>query len=81
VLAPLDKPLLDAFGYRRPGAPMRWLSSALLKGAAWRRRLAAPATAPQYHEEPIRSYPDGYRVQALGAGPPPVDIDPAWLAR
>jgi hypothetical protein len=81
VLAPLDAPLLAAFGYRRPAWPVRALSHGGLKLIAVRRRLSRPATVPVFQEPLIRTYPDGYTVDELGAGPPPADIDPALLAR
>jgi hypothetical protein len=80
LLAPLDRPLLDAFGYRRPGPPLRALSHTLLRATALRRRVAKPPAQPRYRDDVIRSYPDGYRVERLGAGPPPADLDPTWLA-
>jgi hypothetical protein len=80
VLAPLDAPLLAAFGYRRPAWPVRALSLGGLRLVALRRRFARPPSVPVFHEKLIRTYPHGYTVDELGAGPPPADIDPALLA-
>jgi hypothetical protein len=70
-LALLDDPLLAAFRYTRPPAPVRRLVRAALRA---RGRVVAmlPARRRPRHSPDmptIRSYPDGYDVDALGTFP------------
>ncbi len=67
----MDEPLLAAFGYRRPPAP---LVRAARSGLRARARLEAllPARRRPRHslESPrVRSRPDGYRIEELGTFP------------
>ncbi|WP_431873254.1 oxygenase MpaB family protein [Amycolatopsis sacchari] len=81
----LDRPMLDAFGL--PPAPA-WLTRAArraLLARAWVVRLLPPrrrSTLTRYGPRlSYPGYPEGYRPGQLGAGPPPEDLDPAFLAR
>ena len=69
--AVMDEPLLEAFGYSRPPAPVvRAARAALRARAVLERLLPARRTALHARDLPrIRSYPDGYDVDALGTFP------------
>lgn len=72
-LALLDEPLLGAFRYEAPRAPVR----RLVEGALWLRgravRLLPPRRNPHYARQnpEIKGYPDGYDVGELGTFPVP----------
>jgi hypothetical protein len=68
----MDKPLLDAFGYREPG---RFARVASLGGLRFRARIVALLPArrgPRHvHDMPrIRSYPDGFDIERMGTFTP-----------
>ena len=69
----MDRPLLDAFGYDVPSAPVVALSRAGLKARGLLlRAFPARRTAKRVEDLPtIRSYPDGYEVARLGSFPAP----------
>ncbi|MGM1063829.1 oxygenase MpaB family protein [Saccharothrix sp. Mg75] len=70
VLAMLDKPMLDAFGFPRPPAWLTTAGHAALKLRARALLLAPPRKRPLLTDRPNRSYPDyptGYRPSDLGA--------------
>ena len=68
----MDPPLLAAFRYAEPGAPLRRAARGALRARA--RALAfAPSRRRPLHaiDSPrIKSYPDGYEVGELGTFPP-----------
>lgn len=80
----LDGPMLTAFGFR--SAPS-WLSAA--ERAALRARSSVVRLLPPRQHSRLSKvgnrtypgYPEGYRPADLGAGPPPADLDPVWLAK
>jgi hypothetical protein len=67
VLALMDEPLLDAFGYPHPSAGLRRVVSAVLRGRA---RVAG--TLPERRRPVLRTrfkrstYPKGYQIDDLG---------------
>jgi hypothetical protein len=67
----MDDPLLEAFGYRRPPRPVRRAAGAGLRGRARVERLLPARRRPVHARDlrRIRSYPDGYDVDALGTFP------------
>jgi mpaB/rubber oxygenase-like protein len=71
-LALMDGPLLDAFGFRRPGPVLRALARGGLKARGRVVRFLPPRTQPYFARQmpQIRSYPDGYEVARLGTFPP-----------
>ena len=71
-LAVMDAPLLDAFGFPRPGRPMRTLVRTGLRARGRFVRLLPPRREPYFARQlpQIRTYPDGYRVSELGTFPP-----------
>ncbi|HEY4624707.1 MAG TPA: oxygenase MpaB family protein [Blastococcus sp.] len=71
-LALMDGPLLDAFGFRRPGPVLRALARGGLKARGRVVRFLPPRTQPYFARQmpQIRSYPDGYQVGRLGTFPP-----------
>jgi ER-bound oxygenase mpaB/B'/Rubber oxygenase, catalytic domain len=79
AIALLDEPLRAAFGFARQPVALRWSVRALLSFSGRLKRLRRPVSEPTFRGH-IRSYPDGYDLAALGAGPPPADLDPALLA-
>ena len=67
----MDDPLLEAFGYRRPPSPV---VAAARTGLRARARVEAllPARRTPVHFRDVRrmrTYPDGYDVEALGTFP------------
>lgn len=71
-LALMDGPLLDAFGFRRPGPVLRALARGGLKARGRVVRFLPPRTQPYFGRQmpQVRSYPDGYEVARLGTFPP-----------
>ena len=70
IHAMLDDPLIEAFGFPRPSAALR----RLVEGALWVRSRALRFTPARHHprlrtELKHRSYPGGYRIEALGPEP------------
>lgn len=67
----MDAPLLAAFGYPRPSGIERALCRAALVLRGKLVRFLPPRAAPKFARElpNIRSYPDGYQVDALGTFP------------
>jgi hypothetical protein len=67
ILAMLDDPLIEAFGFPRPSPLLRRLVPASLR---WRGRLARllpPRRRPRLRTEMgHRTYPDGYTIERLG---------------
>lgn len=67
VLALLEEPLLDAFGYRHPP---RWLRTGLSLGLKARARIVALLSRRRHPRlitlEKHRAYPGGYRLDELG---------------
>ncbi|MCP2262504.1 hypothetical protein (DUF2236) [Streptoalloteichus tenebrarius] len=84
VVAALDQPVLDAFGFDPAPAWLRRLVPAALRArSAVVRHLPPRRTSRMAHDRRNRTYPGyprGYRVSDLGA-PEPDGIDPRWLAR
>ena len=78
----MDDALLDAFGYPRPTAAVRWAARAALRARGFALRLSRPRLRPYYgHELPqVRSHPDGYEPTELGTFEPPAGC-PAHLLR
>ena len=62
----MDRPLLDAFGYRRPPGPVvRAARAGLRARARVEALLPARSTPVSFRDSPrMRSYPDGYDVDA-----------------
>ncbi len=69
----MDPPLLEAFGYRRPPAPVVALARGLLRARGVLLRAFPARREPKRVEDLpwIRSYPDGYRLGDLGTFPVP----------
>ncbi len=67
----MDQPLLDAFGYRRPPAPVVRLSRAALRLRGRLAGLLPPRRTPKriVDQPNVRSYPNGYRLEELGTFP------------
>ena len=67
----MDRPLLDAFGYRRPPGPVvRAARAGLRARARVEALLPARSTPVSFRDSPrVRSYPDGYDLDALGTFP------------
>jgi hypothetical protein len=67
----MDPPLLDAFGYRRPpAAVVRAARAGLRARARVEALLPARSTPVGFRDSPrMRSYPDGYEIDALGTFP------------
>ena len=71
IVALMDRPLLDAFGYRPPPAAVVAAARAGLRARA-RVEALLPARRTPVHfvDSPrMRSYPDGYDVDRLGTFP------------
>jgi hypothetical protein len=63
----MDDRLLQAFGFPKPHASIRWLTHSGLKFAGWIMRFLPPRSKPYlYTELPNRSYPHGFKVEELG---------------
>jgi hypothetical protein len=74
IHAMLDEPLLEAFGFPRPGRLMRGLVAGALKGRARLLRWLPPRRRPRLRTEMRRPlYPRGYRIEELG---PPETASP-----
>jgi hypothetical protein len=71
-LALMDPPLLDAFGFPRPGRPMRTLVRTALRARGRMVRMLPPRREPYFARQlpQIRNYPAGYEVARLGTFPP-----------
>ncbi|CAM3261492.1 oxygenase MpaB family protein [Nocardioides dubius] len=69
----MDKPLLDAFGYRQPPSWVVALSRGALRlRGRVARLLPARRGLKRIIDQPqVRSYPDGYRIEELGTFPTP----------
>ena len=68
IRALLADDVLDALGLPRPSARARRLTESLLDLRAGLQRLAPRRTRPFLHtRRPHPSYPDGYRIEELGA--------------
>jgi len=67
----MDRPLLDAFGYRAPPAPVVAAARAGLRARARAEAMLPARRAPvSFADSPrMRSYPDGYDVDRLGTFP------------
>lgn len=67
LLAFMDDPLLEAMGFTKPHALVRWGARTGLWAAGKALRFAPPRKEP-YHftEAPNRTYPDGFEVEKLG---------------
>jgi hypothetical protein len=67
----MDPPLLAAFGYRAPPAPVVAAARAGLRARARLEALLPARSTPTYFRDSprMRSYPDGYDVEALGTFP------------
>jgi hypothetical protein len=77
-LAVMDPPLLDAFGFERPGPVLRAVARGALKARGRVVRFFPPRRRAYYARQwpQIRSYPHGYRVERLGTFPAgPADRD------
>jgi hypothetical protein len=70
-LATMDAPLLDAFALPQPGPVLRTLVRGGLKARGSVVRFLPPRSEPFHARQlrQIRSYPDGYEVEALGTFP------------
>jgi hypothetical protein len=67
IYALLDDPLLDAFGFPRPGRLTRWLVTAVLRLRAGLGRFLPVRRRPRLRTAmKHRSYPAGYRIEQLG---------------
>ena len=70
IYALLDDTLIEAFGFPRPTAAMRRLVEGALKVRSRALRLTPARRRPRLRTElRHRSYPEGYRVEALGPEP------------
>jgi hypothetical protein len=80
----LDPGMLTAFGFPAPPGWVGVADALALKGRSAVVRWLPPRkrnTLGRYaSNRTYPGYPEGYRVADLGAGPPPADLDPAWLA-
>jgi ER-bound oxygenase mpaB/B'/Rubber oxygenase, catalytic domain len=67
----MDQPLLDAFGYRRPPGPVVRAARAGLRARARVEALLPARSTPISFRDSrrVRSYPDGYDLDALGTFP------------
>jgi hypothetical protein len=73
LAALLDEPLLDAFGWPVPTAAERRAVEGALRARSRALRAMPGRTHPHLSTMvPTRSYPEGYRIGALG--PPPADL-------
>ena len=75
IHAMMDEPLLEAFGFPRPGRLTRGLVTGALKGRARLLRWLPPRRRPRLRTAMRRPlYPRGYRIEDLG---PPEAVSPA----
>ncbi|SHN43376.1 oxygenase MpaB family protein [Cryptosporangium aurantiacum] len=85
VRALLDEPMLTAFGFRPAPSWVVTTAGRALRGRSAVVRLLPPRRKSMLGQTgknlTYPGYPQGYRPSDLGAGPPPADIDPAYLAR
>jgi hypothetical protein len=76
IYALLDDPLLDAFGFPRPSPRLRGAARGALRLRGRLVRLLPPRREPHFFmDDPNRTYPAGYEVDALG--PPGLADSPA----
>lgn len=70
-LSLMEPHLLEAFGYKRPAAPVVFLSRGALKLRARIVHFLPPRREPKRARDirEVKSYPDGYRVDDLGTFP------------
>ena len=69
ILAMLDDPLIEAFGFPRPPRLLRWLVPAALRLRARLLRFLPARRRPRLRTEMRhRSYPGGYVIESLGPG-------------
>jgi hypothetical protein len=67
ILAMLDAPLIEAFGFPRPSRHMRWLVPACLRLRSRLNRYLPPRRHPRLRTElKHRAYPEGYTIERLG---------------
>jgi hypothetical protein len=67
IHALLDDALLNAFGFPKPSPVLRWFVGALLRARARILRLLPQRRRPRLRTGPRRpTYPEGYRIEALG---------------
>ncbi|GAA1511171.1 oxygenase MpaB family protein [Nocardioides humi] len=69
----MDRPLLDAFAYAEPSPLVRRLSLGAMRARARLLRYTPSNRRPTFTADlpRIKSYPDGYRLDALGTFPVP----------
>jgi ER-bound oxygenase mpaB/B'/Rubber oxygenase, catalytic domain len=72
VLALLDPPLLDAFGFARPAPPVVAGADLALRARGRLVRVLPPRRGmkPARRRWTVKGYRDGYRIEELGADPP-----------
>ena len=81
VYALMDNPLLEAFGFPKPSRALRFIVGAALRTRAriirWLPERRTPKHIPGRGS---RTYPDGYEIEILGAGPR-TNLDSAYLRK
>jgi hypothetical protein len=68
IHAMLDQPMLEAVGLPAPPRPLRWALNRGMRARAQLLRQLPPRRRPWLAtQRPNRTYPDGYRIEQLGA--------------